>query len=237
MKKLALIVCVVISSSLSAQVDLDSLFYDGTDTTGLAQEIANDEKGWVWTDSISSEDFVAIDGKVNAMTKKYKSVDALSKDLATMFPDEVDYVRAAFIWIAYNITYDRELANDREKLMREVPSFNNRKEEMEFWTKEYKDYAEGVLKNGKGVCEGYSILFYELCKANNVKCRVIHGKATDFNTGKLSTRGHAWNQVLINGDWVYLDSTWGKYFSLNIYPTHVVNEAKTKRRNNLVGNY
>ena len=64
--------------------------------------------------------------------------------------------------------------------------------------------AAGALLNGKAVCEGYSLLFYRMCKEAGVPVRFITGTAYD----SYGVEAHAWNIVKINGKWYNMDVTW-----------------------------
>lgn len=74
--------------------------------------------------------------------------------------------------------------------------------------------GEKVIKNtnqGMAVCEGYSLLFYYLCKYNGIDCRIVDG---DYNKQYVSvTDPHEWNYVYLDdesGDgykWFQVDTT------------------------------
>lgn len=58
----------------------------------------------------------------------------------------------------------------------------------------------GLLKNGKGVCDGYAELFYALCLNTKIPCDVVYG----FTNGE----GHAWNIVNLYDECYHVDVTW-----------------------------
>lgn len=62
----------------------------------------------------------------------------------------------------------------------------------------------GALKNGKALCNAYSICIYKLLVESGVPCKIIGGTA---GTGRDSG-GHAWNIVALGDKWYYLDATW-----------------------------
>lgn len=68
-----------------------------------------------------------------------------------------------------------------------------------------------ALLEGTAVCQGISELFYKLCAAAGVECRIIHGTACDLDgTGEEL---HAWNLVHLpdgngTGRWYHCDATW-----------------------------
>ncbi|MDF2543320.1 MAG: copper amine oxidase-like protein [Herbinix sp.] len=59
--------------------------------------------------------------------------------------------------------------------------------------------AYGALINKKAVCQGYSAAFNLLAKAAGIKSITVSGTAGG---------PHAWNFVLIDGKYVYIDTTW-----------------------------
>lgn len=63
----------------------------------------------------------------------------------------------------------------------------------------------GVMLNGKAVCGGYAKAFDYFMQILGIQSEYIVGYATN-SIGQ--TEGHAWNRVLIDGNWYYLDVTW-----------------------------
>lgn len=69
-----------------------------------------------------------------------------------------------------------------------------------------KQDALSVFNNQMGVCEGYTMLFTALARANGIQTKIIYGLAVT-QTGNV---GHAWNNILYqNSLWKFVDSTWG----------------------------
>lgn len=106
--------------------------------------------------------------------------------------NEVEKTRALFIWIASRIKYD-----------------------------EYA-YAKGVpvtkdplqvLKRKKAVCEGYSELFYTMCRLAHLECETITGYAKGRGytvQSHFKQSNHQWNRVKLNGTWELFDVTWAR---------------------------
>lgn len=74
----------------------------------------------------------------------------------------------------------------------------------------HTDYVNGgytaynALIDHGAVCEGYALLFYEMCNAAHIQSRVMTGTAY----GSSGSGNHAWNIVKIGGKWYNIDVTW-----------------------------
>ena len=62
-----------------------------------------------------------------------------------------------------------------------------------------------VLVRGTGICGCYSKTTQYLLNLLGVQCVTVSGTSTDV----LGTQNHAWNLVRLDGEWYWLDSTWG----------------------------
>ncbi|MGN0686591.1 MAG: chitobiase/beta-hexosaminidase C-terminal domain-containing protein, partial [Oscillospiraceae bacterium] len=90
---------------------------------------------------------------------------------------------------------------------------------------EYIRDADGVILNGKALCEGYSKTFAYLCQSVGIECFCVSGDAGG---------PHMWNMVKLDGNWYNMDVTFDdpvgatptceyNYFCLSdaqIAPTH-----------------
>lgn len=66
---------------------------------------------------------------------------------------------------------------------------------------QYSATAYGCLVGGQANCEGYAKSFNYLAVRLGMKCILVTGK-TDKG------ENHAWNQIMIDGDWYNIDVTW-----------------------------
>lgn len=75
-----------------------------------------------------------------------------------------------------------------------------------------------ALIEGKSICGGYAQAYYNLCTAAGIKCRMIYGFAGDTCDERgVRLPDHAYNSVLINGEWLYVDTTWNDSCGKNEY--------------------
>ncbi len=65
--------------------------------------------------------------------------------------------------------------------------------------------AYGALVKGAGVCDGISSAFSLIAQRMGFECSMVSGKATFRTTGFSE---HAWNIVLIGGNYYHVDATW-----------------------------
>lgn len=80
--------------------------------------------------------------------------------------------------------------------------------------------ASTVLRRRMSVCQGYSNLTAALHRAVGIRAKVVTGTAISvFNGSDASAAqgtnkpcNHAWNEVLVNGNWIALDTTWDAGF-------------------------
>lgn len=72
----------------------------------------------------------------------------------------------------------------------------------------YQIDSQGIYRinkrnQGRSVCDGYSLVFYYLCKLNGIDCQIVKG---DYTDGARSDP-HAWNMVYLK-DFNDTDYTW-----------------------------
>ncbi len=99
---------------------------------------------------------------------------------------QVEKVKAIHDWLVNNVEYDMEnLMNGT------LPD---------------EDYtAEGLFKNRKAVCDGYSKAFMQMAQYAGFDVIIVTGVGYN-STGSAET--HAWNQIKVDGNWYNIDVTW-----------------------------
>lgn len=136
----------------------------------------------------SHNDYFSTDKKALAIPESMtESTDLIAKYIASNFKTDKDKSRAAFVWVASNISYDLSYSyntseNRDQKILRS-------------------------LKNRKGICENYSAIFTEICNKVGIRSYIIEGYTKQ--NSEVSTQSHAWSASLIDGVWYLFDPTWG----------------------------
>ncbi|KAL8579877.1 hypothetical protein ACOMHN_046444 [Nucella lapillus] len=139
--------------------------------------------------------FNEVDEYVRQVSKTpASSVEELAKALTTKYSDEMLKTRALFYWMALNIRFDTE----------------------SYFSGDFGPQdASSVLQSRRAVCQGFSQLFDELCKVVKIPCLMVSGIAKGYRHDpedvytEHTKANHAWNLVLLQGEWRPLDSTWG----------------------------
>ena len=141
--------------------------------------------------------FAQVDSTIGKKAPKNvsKNYKALAHHLCDSLDTDYEKVNAIYNWITYNISYD-------------VKSIHN--------AKLRADKPNQVLKRKKTICGGYADLLTAMCTEMGIKAQTIEGYYKDwkFDEGdKFFKPNHAWNAVMINNKWEYLDATAGAGFT------------------------
>jgi len=156
--------------------------------------------------------------KVDEIALSYGSGISDAKVLATHisddFKNQTDQARALFIWLTHHIDYNiNELNYGATNYSLRYSS----KEELEQKIRARDlEIIHKTLQEKRAVCEGYSMVFKEVCDILNIRCEIISGysRSPFSQIGKLPLSGkHAWNAVYINNQWKLIDTTWGAGYS------------------------
>uniref|UniRef100_UPI00404906E2 transglutaminase domain-containing protein n=2 Tax=Flavobacterium sp. TaxID=239 RepID=UPI00404906E2 len=159
-------------------------------------------------------DFTAIDEHTKTISYS-GNISKLVDDLTKVCTSDIEKSRAIYFWITDNISYDYK-------------TFNKNKNNVSFKCKNQVDcdakyaawrnkYIHQVLKNKKGICAGYAELFDEMCELAGIACYVVEGytKSEPYQIGKMGDLNHAWNVMIIDGNYYYLDLTWASGYCTN----------------------
>jgi hypothetical protein len=150
----------------------------------------------------------------NTVTMKYAGTD--SEVLDALKPTAyVDFKSDIINVIAGSIELKMQ---DRWASVEKITEFVN-------ITIETKDLSTGfatasqTAKTRSGDCTEHSVLTAALCRRAGIPCRMVLGLLYIENYAGIESGflGHAWNEVYIDGKWIYVDSTRPSERGENIY--------------------
>ncbi|XP_076156567.1 kyphoscoliosis peptidase [Alosa pseudoharengus] len=105
---------------------------------------------------------------------------------------ELEKLRAIWVWLCHNIEYDLD------GYLGLSPKLCS---------------PDEVIKEGRGVCSGYSSICLEMCREVGIKCQEVSGfsKGIGYQLSGRRAResDHMWNVVWLEGQWWLLDACWG----------------------------
>ncbi|KAJ3242476.1 hypothetical protein HDU81_003183 [Chytriomyces hyalinus] len=151
--------------------------------------------------TLQNMDFAHLDEyAINTPQHETQSIHGLAAYLTFPFDDALSKIRAIFCWVASNIEYDYK----------------------GFITGQMKPQdANSILHSRSSVCEGYANLFLALCKAATTQTPQGHESITAFKISgaargvgvepgdpAVDLDAHAWNAVLIHGEYRFIECTW-----------------------------
>ncbi|MEM7106387.1 MAG: transglutaminase domain-containing protein [Bacteroidota bacterium] len=141
-------------------------------------------------------DYAVVDWSTQFIPDAFEhSVEDLALFLDSPRYGEFEKFRAAFIWVASNISYDHERRNKINSKTSNIRRVNNNE----------------TLKLRKGVCGDYAALLHAILDKMGVNSRVVKGYAKgagyEINDPFFETN-HAWNAVQLEGKWYFTDVTW-----------------------------
>ena len=148
---------------------------------------------------VRSHDFRIIDSMAKNVPKGSSgTIELVVTHLNQHCKNDLEKVRAYYVWITDNIVYDVATYRAIIKKSKQVKPQD----------------AESVFKERLGVCAGYSALFRRMCSMSKIENCRVSGFADPFSTSqyvKLVTDsiGHAWNAVRVDDSWGLIDATWG----------------------------
>ena len=156
------------------------------------------------TSVVNAQDFSRVDVLVKSYpryTSPQKLVDQINQD----FSDDTSKVRAAFIWLTQNISYDLEKFYKPQKTI-EFRYFSEEERLQKIQNIKDKIVDDAFLTK-MGVCEEYAQSFKKVCDLLQIETVIIKGYARNSsNEIGVIPKGsnHAWNAVKINNKWLSL---------------------------------
>lgn len=112
--------------------------------------------------------------------KREANIKAITERLEEAFAEKEECI---YDYIVEYLTYDYDKAANVQK--------------------GYLPDVDATLEERKGICFDYAALFASMLRAQNVPVRLAIGYVQPDNIY------HAWNQVYIDGEWIWMDPTFG----------------------------
>lgn len=112
---------------------------------------------------------------------------------------DYDKIEAIHIWVADNIWYDNDAANDPSQAAKPMSM---------------------VLEERRGVCSGYAMLTAVLITSVGIPAKYV--------TGYAASEFHAWTEAFADDRWIILDTTWDSQNSYKngVYSPRQANKGK-----------
>lgn len=162
-------------------------------------------------DASPSNSYVLLDARSRAV--RYDgNMERLAFWLTEGCATPTEKARALFIWVTENVGYDYKAFNRHPAPERfkcdDVADCREKQAKYE------RARVMRVLETGKDVCEGYALLYKELCGLAGIPCSVVHGytKTQPTQIGRMGLLNHAWNVLRIDDRYVWVDCTWAAGF-------------------------
>lgn len=155
--------------------------------------------------SLQQQDFSKVDS-ISRTIKYNGDLKLLVSGLTNNYSSEPEKARAIFVWIADNIAYDVKTFNKHKSEAFKCKG-DNCKEKYIKWEDKL---IERTLSKKMAVCGGYSRLFKRMCDYAGLRTDLVSGytKNDPSDIGRMGSLNHAWNGIMLNGEYYYLDVTW-----------------------------
>lgn len=184
-------------------------YYDTVDYTmigeefGDSYEFASDHRFLSTEVDTSEELYWAVENGVTPIVEKNSSAEKvynLAKgvlgEIISSEMTDFEKVLSIFDWICINTVYDHS----------EYTMYDS---DGNYQSGSYPPecpcyYLEGVFIKGTAVCDGFSKAFSLMCNMLDIDAIRVVGTASSGGT----VGGHAWNKVLLDGEYYLVDITW-----------------------------
>ncbi|AIY83431.1 transglutaminase family protein [Clostridium baratii] len=174
-------------SNLKAYNKLDNLI-DKKKISDIKSAVALDmsKSKIIYYNGVTIDEGIRSNSEINSKAKEIVKNDKTDKEKA----------KSLYVWVGSNIKYDFKkaeevLSNKKVNNSGAIPAFEER----------------------KGICFDYACLYAAMCRAVNLKVRIVMGEA--YNGEEYIN--HAWNEVYLDSEkrWIKVDPTFyiaGNYF-------------------------
>ncbi len=123
----------------------------------------------------------------------------LAEQLAQGAGSDMDILTAYYDYVVGSITYDYDKINHIDS--------------------SYVPDIDTILESKQGICYDFAAVLASLLREAGIPAKLVMGYRSDME------EYHAWNQVLIGGEWITVDATWGSVMQENGQSDDMVKEA------------
>lgn len=215
-------VSIIIGILVFHNILFDSKSVSSFSENGLKQEASlNESSSYIKTESNgffkniqseSSKEIIIYNGvTIDQGIKSNENIDNKAIELTKSANSDRERAKILYTWIGSNIKYDDAKAEEvlGGSDIQNMPESG----------------AISAFNSRSGICFDKACLYVAMSRAIDLKVRLIGGQAFD---GEKYV-GHAWNQVYLNDEnvWINVDSTFynaGNYFDSNLFNNHNIEE-------------
>lgn len=138
------------------------------------------------------------------------------EEVKYLFPEgDIQSENPEIVTLAMNITKGKSTDMAKTRAIHDYVAKNVAYDTKTYYAGRISDYnwdAVEVLHRKLAICEGYANLNAALHRAVGIKAKVVHGQAIWADMGETwentEARGHAWNEIFVDGRWVIEDTCW-----------------------------
>ncbi len=154
-----------------------------------------------------------INSTVLKYPKHFSNPENLANRIRHDFTLQRDQAQALYCWMAFNIRYDIKKRDNPPKFKR--IKYKTQEEKLRKEKKMFDKEVGKTLRSRKGICGDYAQAYFAVANLIGLNCEINSGsaKTEKYDIGKKrAVIDHAWNSVLIDGEWKLIDVTWGAGF-------------------------
>lgn len=176
----------------SRSEDIPLQMGDGEYTVGIYQNVEGIKYKHVLSESFilkADDNSVYLSSSQNVKWDSDSATTKLADQLTENLEADNEKVQAIYEYVVKNISYDDDKARSISK--------------------RYNPKAEDTLEEGKGICYDYASLTAAMLRSIDIPTKLVKGNS------KATSNYHAWNEVLIDGSWIVVDTTTDAAYVLN----------------------
>lgn len=152
-----------------------------------------------------AQDYQRVDAAIGLYPDRFEKAEDLADMIVRDFKDPKEQLRAAYGWIIHHVAYDPGQYKNFNYSFKDYRERNQKEEQSR------ARIIAHTISQGVAVCEGYSMLFEQVCYLLGIESYLVRGDIkTHFDDiGRPYDTIHMWNLAIINGVSYLFDLTWG----------------------------